>query len=235
MTADEVIAELKSLGKESIKRVLVKHGAREPFFGVSVEDLKKIQKRVKIDHQLALDLYETGISDAMYLAGLIVDDSRMTKKDLERWLKQAYWSMLCGSTVPAVAAGGRYGRELALKWIESKQEKTAAAGWTTYSMLVSIKPDADLDLDELKQLLPRVERTIHQQPDRVRYSMNGFVISVGGYVKELTGLALQTGEKIGTVSVDMGETACKVPFAVDYIHKMQQRGNIGKKRKSAKC
>src|SRR5436190_16199242 len=94
MTANEIVAELKSRGSESIKKVLIKHGAREPFFGVKVEHLKKIQKRIKKDYQLALDLYATGNSDAMYLAGLIADDAQMTKKDLQRWVEQAYWSLL---------------------------------------------------------------------------------------------------------------------------------------------
>ena len=47
MTADEVVKELRSMGSESIKKVLLKHGAKEPFYGVKIEDLKKIQKRVK--------------------------------------------------------------------------------------------------------------------------------------------------------------------------------------------
>jgi hypothetical protein len=65
--------------------------------------------------------------------------------------------------------------------------------------------------------------------------MNGFVIAVGTYVEPLTAFALEVGAKIGRVSVDMGGTACKVPFAPDYIKKVQQRGSIGKKRKTAKC
>ena len=65
--------------------------------------------------------------------------------------------------------------------------------------------------------------------------MNGFVIAVGSYVAELTKLALRTAEQVGEVEVDMGDTACKVPFAADTIKKVQQRGAIGKKRKSAKC
>ena len=109
MTAREVVDELKALGKPSIKKVLIGHGACEPFFGVSIEDLKKLQKRIKKDHALALELYETGISDAMYLAGLIVDDARMTRKDLTRWVKAAYWSLLSESTVPWVAAEGPHG------------------------------------------------------------------------------------------------------------------------------
>jgi hypothetical protein len=111
----------------------------------------------------------------------------------------------------------------------------AAAGWATLSNLVAITDDANLDLPELKQLLQRVQKTIHQQPNRVRYVMNSFVISVGSYVQGLTELALQTAARIGPVSVDMGGTACKVPLASDYIQKVQKRGAIGKKRKTVKC
>lgn len=234
-TVEAILAELKPLGKESIKRVLIKHGAKEPFFGVKIGDLKKIQKRIKRDYQLALDLYDTGISDAMYLAGLIADDARMTKKDLQRWIKRAHWSMISEYTIPWVAAGSPHGHDLALEWIDSKQEAIAAAGWNTLCGLVSIKDDADLDLPELKQLLQRVQKTIHDAPDRVRYCMNCFVIAVGTYVKELTELAKRTAEKIGNITCDMGDTACKVPAAFEYIEMVEKRGTIGKKRKTAKC
>ena len=51
-----------------------------PAENQKIEDLKKIQKRIKKDYRLALDLYDTGIHDAMYLAGLIADDAKMTKQ-----------------------------------------------------------------------------------------------------------------------------------------------------------
>ncbi len=51
MTAQDVLDELEAMGKPSIKKVLVNHGAREPFYGVSVEDLKKIQKRISRDRR----------------------------------------------------------------------------------------------------------------------------------------------------------------------------------------
>jgi 3-methyladenine DNA glycosylase AlkD len=235
LTAKEIVAELKSLGNESTKKVLLKHGAKEPFFGVKVEDLKKIQKRIKKNHPLALELYDTGISDAMYLAGLIADDGQMTRKDLQRWIEQAYWYMLSEYTVPWVAAGSKHGRELALKWIQSKREHIAAAGWATLSSLVATKDDAELDLAELKQLLQRVQKTIHEEPNRVRYAMNGFIIAVAAYVQALTDIALEAAHKNGKVTVDMGGTACKIPYAPDYIKKIRQRGAIGKKRKTAKC
>ena len=75
----------------------------------------------------------------------------------------------------------------------------------------------------------------HQQPDRVPYCMNSFVIAVGGYISSLFDLAMQTAKEIGRVEVDMGDTDCKVPSAPDYLTKIKTMGRIGKKRKSAKC
>jgi 3-methyladenine DNA glycosylase AlkD len=235
MTAKEIVEQLKSQGNDGYKKTLLKHGAKEPIFGVKIEYLKKIQKQIKKDYQLALDLFDTGISDAMYLAGLIADSAKMTKKDLQRWVDKAHFSLLSEYTVPWVASESPFGRELALEWIDSKKENQATSGWSTLSSLVAITEDADLDLAELKLLLQRVQKTIHQQPNRVRYVMNGFVISVGSSVGALTDLALQVADKIGPVSVEMGETACKVPSAREYIQKVQQRGAIGRKRKTAQC
>jgi len=235
MTAAEIVKQLKPLGKDSYKKVLLNHGVKEPVFGVKIEDLKKIQKRVKKDYQLALDLYDTGIYDAMYLAGLVADDLKMTKRDLQHWVAKANCAAVSEFTVPWVAAESTRGRELALEWIESKQESVASTGWATLSSLVAVKDDADLDLAELKQLLQRVQKTIHQQPNRVRHVMNAFVIAVGSYVRALTDVALQTGTKIGPVTVDMGGTACKVPYVADQIQKVQKRGALGKKRKTTKC
>src|SRR3954467_13025201 len=132
MTAQEILAELKPLGSESYKRVMSNHGVKEPFFGVKISDLQKIQKRIKKDYRLALDLYDTGVYDAMYLAGLIADDAQMTKKDLQRWVTQAC-KPLIGCTVPWVAAGSPHAWAIAQEWIDSKNELIAAAGWSTLS------------------------------------------------------------------------------------------------------
>lgn len=236
MTAKELLEELQSLGSDSYKKMLMKnYGVEEPCFGVKIGDLKKIQKRIKKDYQLALDLYDSGNYDAMYLAGLIADDARMTKKDLQGWVEKAYAGALPGSTVPWVAAGSPHGHELALEWIESPKSLVAAAGWTTLSSLVAIKNDAELDLAELKRLLQRVQKTIREAPDAARYAMNAFVIAVGSYVESLTELAIETGEKIGPVTADLGDNECQIPFAPDYIRKVRKHGTIGKKRKTAKC
>lgn len=235
MTVKEVMAELESMGSENIKKIFLKHGVKEPFFGVKVEQLKTIQKRVKMDYQLAKDLYATGNADAMYLAGLIADDKKMTKADLQTWVKQAVSNNISEYTVPWVAAGGNYGYELALEWIDSEKEHIAAAGWATLSSVVSLAPDSDLDIAALKKLLQRVVKQIHKADNRVKYTMNGFVIAAGGYVSALTDDAMSAAEKIGAVTVDTNGTACKVPDAADYIAKMEDKGKLGKKKKTVKC
>jgi hypothetical protein len=138
-------------------------------------------------------------------------------------------------TVPWVAAGSPHGWDVARDWIDSKDETEASAGWQTLSSVVSVKEDDDLDIPALKKLLDRVQKTIHKAPNGVRNTMNRFVIALGTYVKPLTADAVKAAEAIGPVSVDMGDTACKVPSAAESIRKAQVRGTIGKKRKTAKC
>lgn len=234
-SAAAIVEELRAKGSQPIKNVLMKHGAKEPFFGTKIQDMKPIQKRIKKNYQLALDLYATGISDAMYLAGLIADEKQMTKADLERWLKQAPWYMISEYTVPWVAAEGPHGWDLAQKWIESKDEPTAACGWTVLVNLIAVKPDEELDFDALQKLLDRVRKTIHKQPNRVRAAMNQYVIACGGYLRPLTALAQAAAKEIGVVEVDMGDTSCKTPFAPEYIAKMHARGMLGKKKKTCRC
>ncbi len=235
MTINEILKELKSYSNESVKKIYLKHGAKEPFYGAKVEDLKKIQKKVKKDYQLSLELYDTGISDAMYLAGLIADDKKMTIANLHHWAKNAYWYMISEYTVPWVAAESNYGHELALEWIKSDKENIASSGWATYSCLLTLTPDEKVNKKEIKSLLEIIKKGIHHSQNRVKQTMNGFVIAVGGNIPDLTDLAIETGIKIGAVTVDMGGTSCKTPYSPDYIEKIKKRGAIGKKKKTVKC
>ena len=232
---EQIMKELEALGSATTKRVLLKHGAKEPLFAVKVGDLKPIQKRIKQNYALALGLYATGNSDAMYLAGLIADDMKMTREDLNRWAEQAPWSLIAENTVAWVAAGSQFGYELALEWIDSPHEIVATCGWATLSSLVGITEDAKLDVDGLRRLLQRVEKTLQAQPNRVRSTMNGFVISVATYVRPLTDRAIEVATNLGKVTVDVGDTACKVPDAVPYIQKCIAHNPTAKKRKTAKC
>jgi 3-methyladenine DNA glycosylase AlkD len=235
MTTKEIMTELEKHGDEKIKKMWLKHGVKEPFFGVKIEYLKTIVKKVKKDQRLAGELFASGNADAMYLAGLIAEDEKFSKKELNGWVAKALSNNISEYTVPWVTAGNPQGYELALEWIDSPKAHIAAAGWATLGGWVSLKPDAMLDLTGLRGLLARAAKSIHTAPNRVRYTMNNFIISVGAYVVPLNKEAIATAKKIGTVTVDMNGTACIVPSAVEYIAKIEARGSLGKKKKTVKC
>ncbi|WP_295712101.1 DNA alkylation repair protein [Mucilaginibacter sp.] len=235
MTVTEIMADLQAHGSESIKTILLKHGVKEPFFGVKIEHLKTIQKKVKKDYPLAKELYATGNADAMYLAGLVTDDTKMTKADLQTWAEQALSNNINEYTVPWVAAGSNYGFELAMEWIDSEQDHIAAAGWSTLGNLSALKADSELDMDTYRALLTRVIENIHTAGNRVRSRMNIFVINVGCYITSLSNEAMAAAAQIGPVYVDTNGTSCKVPDAIDYINKVKDRGSLGKKKKTVKC
>lgn len=235
MNLQEVLDELKAFGSESVKKIFLNHGAVEPFWGVKVGDMKTIVKKIKNNQALAMQLYDSGISDAKYLAGLVADGNKMTKEEIQKWAENSGWYMISDYTVPWVASESRFGQELALEWIESHNELIASSGWATLSALVSMKPDNELDLTLYKKLLERVEKTIAQADNRVKYSMNGFVIALGAGVSSLTKDAMAVGIKNGKVHVNLGNTACNVPYAPDYIQKIMDMGKVGRKKKTMKC
>ncbi len=237
MNAKDVLKELEACGNPGIKRIFQNHGAPEPLFGVKVGDMKNLIKRLpkKKDHELSLALYETGNSDAMYFAGLIADEKKISADQLRHWAEKAHWYMLSEYTVAWVAAESPYGWSLALEWIERPEENIAVAGWGTLASLCTIRPDNLLDLPALEKLLDRVAATLQSSPNRVRYVMNSFIISVGICVVPLTEKAIATARKVGEVKVDLGGTACKVPDAESYIENARAKGRMGTKKKMARC
>jgi 3-methyladenine DNA glycosylase AlkD len=235
MIVEEVMNKLEELGTEQTKRTFLRHGAKEPLFGVKVGDLKKLVKDIRKDQILAMDVFDTGNSDAMYLAGLSVNPETMTKEKLQAWAKQANWYLLSEYTVAGVAAESPFALELAREWLKSSEELIATCGWSTYANYISMTEDDKLNLEEIRGLLLLIEETIHEERNRVRYIMNSFVIMVGSSVRDLHEEAMQTAAKIGRVYVNMGETVCKVPEAHGAIKKVIAAGKMGAKKKSCIC
>jgi hypothetical protein len=235
MTTQQVLKQLELLGNEGTVRILMKHGARQPCWGVKVEDMKKLLKPLKGRQDVALGLFASGVFDAMYFAGLLADGAKMTRAELDEWAQSNYGSSISSYTVPWVASESPYGFELALEWIDSKKEFVAESGWSALGAIVAVTPDEKLDMEKFKKLLSRVLTQLHNAPNKVRYAMNSFVIAVGSYLLPLNKTAIDMARKLGPVTVDMNGTACKVPSAEQYITKVADRGSLGKKRKTVKC
>jgi 3-methyladenine DNA glycosylase AlkD len=236
-TCTSVMAELKKKGSEKTRETYARHGmATENMYGVSMADLKVIAKTIKGQQALACELYETGNLDAMYLAGLVADGSQMNKQQLNGWAEgAANLQMISEYTVPWVTVENPDARALAMQWIKSQKEHVACSGWCTYAGILATKADEDLELSEIEGLLGTIVKEINGAQNRVRYTMNNFVIAVGTYVRPLLKQAKAAARQMGTVSVDLGDTACNVRAATVQIEKMDASGRVGQKRKTIRC
>lgn len=235
MNLQEVMTELKAFGSEQTRKTLARHGAPENLFGVKVGDMKKIVRKVKVDQELAQQLYDTGNADAQYLAGLISNPAEFTLELLNEWAQGSSWSMVSESMVAAIAAESPHGFEAGLNWIESDDDRIASTGWAALNHWMSIRPDEALDLARIETLLERIPGAIASAGNRTKNTMNTFVIGAGSFVVPLTEKALEVANALGKVEVDVGDTACKVPLASAYINKVVKMGRQGKKRKHARC
>ncbi len=235
MNYQEVMQQLEEAGTEQNRKIFKNHGAKEPLFGVAIKYMNPIAKKIKKNQALAEELYASGNYDAMYFAGMIADSKNMSEADYERWISQAYCYMIADYTVAVMLVDSPLALNIADKWIASGEELKMSAGWSAYCWLLGFKKDEEFDANKISQMLDTVKDTIHDSPNRVRYSMNGFVTAVGISFLPLHEKAVQVAEAIGKVKVYMGKNNCKVPIASEAIEKARNNGRLGFKRKATRC
>ncbi len=216
MTLAEAMKELESCGTAQTRKTYARHGVGEKMFGVSYANLYKMQKKIKVDHGLAQQLWATGVHDAQILATLIADPAQTTDSQAEAWAKVVGNYVTMGMLMRFLAKTP-LARKKAEKWNKSKEEWIGAAGWGLVAQLAL--NDRSLPDEYFDPYLETIERDIHKRKNRARYEMNGALIAIGLRNGKLEKKALAVAKKIGKVEVDHGETACKTPDAADYIAK----------------
>src|SRR5690606_24340142 len=88
MTVAAVLAKLEALGDEKVRERNVKRGAGAmPQFGVMLGNIRKVAKGVGSNHELAMELWETGNIDARQAAILMLKPKRLTDEDLDRLVR----------------------------------------------------------------------------------------------------------------------------------------------------
>ena len=219
MTTQQVLTQLKKIGTPKTAATYVRHGVTGACYGVSYGDLKPFVKKIGKNHTMALELWDSGVHDARIAATMIAEPAKMTRAQIESWLGECTNYVLCDA-VSGVAAGMPEAMPIAKNWIAQKNEWVATAGWNTIGFLAA---KGKVSADEGGQLLDRIERTIHRQPNRARHAMNGVLIGIGGYVSSLRTRALTVAKSIGKVEVDHGDTGCVTPDAAGYIAKLLAR------------
>lgn len=207
----EVMAELEAAGTAQALKTYRRHGVTGPSFGTSFATLKVLMKRIDVDHELALALWDTGNFDARNLAVKIVDPSRMSEADLDRWAGEASQAIGCGSYVAGLAGEGPYGLSRVRAWLASSNHAQVLAGWSLVGQLAN--RDESLPDAFFLEMLAEIERTIHSAENSARYNMNNALIGIGDRNPALRDAALAAAARIGPVDVDHGNTSCETPDA----------------------
>lgn len=224
-TVERTLRELKALGKPGIARIYGRHGVSDPVLGVSYASLAQVVKQLGVEHDLALELWKTGIHEARVLATKVADPERVTSALLTGWLKDAS-DYVVTDAVSNLAARAPEAPGWAERWTRSRHEWTSTAGWNVIALLAM---DGRLSPAAARSSLARIRHEIGRAPNRTRFSMNGALISIGGSLPQITERALQAARAIGPVEVDHGQTGCKTPDAVAYIPRMVERRGPGRR------
>lgn len=220
MSLPEVMTVLEKLGTEQTRKTWARHGAKGPMFGVLFGELFKLMKRIDVDHELARDLWVTGNVDARNLAMKIADPRVMTPDELDRWAIENPMRM-CSLYVATLAAEGPHARTKVGEWLKSPNERLRALGWTLLGRLSDL--DESFPEDQLVHGVRVIEESIHSAPNEVKYDMNRALITMGGRSSALRKAVLSAAKRIGEVTVDHGDTACKTPDVAETVAKMWAR------------
>ena len=221
MNTQEALTTLKKLGKAQTAAIYKRHGSGDNVYGTLTSEIVKLQKKIKVDHALAMELWKTGNAEARILAALIADPQKVTRPLAKKLVKDGPVRVL------DFYLGGLFARtaiadELMRPWMKSANEAEREMGYVLLAARLRNDGSA-IDAADAEKILATIEKEIHRSPNWARRAMNGALIAIGVFKPSVRSKAIAAAERIGKVEVDHGETGCKTPEAVPYIMKASRR------------
>ena len=219
MTVNEILTQFESLGDDARRAHNTKAGAPANQFGVKLGDLRAMAKKIKTDHELALNLWETGNVEAQLLATLIIKPNSLSAGELDKLTRSTTCAQVADWLNAYVVAQHPEKESLREKWMMAKDRWAARAGWNFTASRVKGADGLDL-----AALLDRIEREMPKAKPEVQWTMNNTLAAIGIHHPELRKRAIAIGEKIGLYRdwpVSKGCTPPYVPVWVDAMVKRQ--------------
>lgn len=220
MTTAEVLAALKASGTAQTAKTYRRHGATGEVYGVSYVEFGKLKKKLKVDEALAEGLWASGKVEARVLATMIGDPASISEATLDSWSRDLDNYGITDAFAGFVAKTP-FAKAKMNGWMDADHERLECAGWQLLSHFALT--DSSLPDSFFATYLERIERNLNSAKNRVRYSMNGAVISIGLRSAALEKKAIAAARRIGKVEVDHGDTWCRTPDAESYILKARAR------------
>ena len=219
MNKKEVLTELEKLGNERTRAQNTKQGAGDNQFGVKLGDIRKIAKKIKQDHELAIKLWETGNVDARFLATLIVDPESLSNEEIDQMVRSESFTRVADWFNSYVLKHYPDKETLRKGWMKTEDPMAARAGWSLTAGRIAREPEG-LDLTAL---LDRIESEMGDAAPEAQWTMNTALVEIGINHPEHRERALAIGEKLGVYSDYPERKGCTSPFAPIWINEMVKR------------
>jgi 3-methyladenine DNA glycosylase AlkD len=219
MTVKKILAQLKSLGDDARRKHNVKAGAPDNQFGVKLGDIRPIAKKLKTDHELALELWDTGNVEAQLLATLIIKPKPLSAAEVDKLTRSTTCAQVADWLNSYVVAEHPEKEALREKWMKAKDRWAARAGWHFTASRVNKGAD-DLDLPAL---VDRIEKEMPKAKPEVQWTMNNTLAAIGIHHPKLRKRAVAIGEKIGLYRDWPVSKGCIIPYVPVWVEAMVKR------------
>jgi 3-methyladenine DNA glycosylase AlkD len=212
----EVMAELDALGDPRVREANEKRGDDH---GVNLGKLRQLAKRLKTQHELASELWDTDDTAARLLALLICRPKLYEPDELDAMLREARAPKVHDWLVNYVVKKNPHAEELRERWFFDPDPVVASAGWALTTERVAKSPEG-LDLTGL---LDTVESEMKDAPDRLQWEMNTTLATIGIQHPDHRPRAMDIGERLEVLKDYPTPPGCTSPFAPAWIAEMVRR------------
>ncbi len=219
MNLKEILRELEALGNDKMRRQNIKHGAGDNQFGVRRGEVRKLAKKIKINHELGLSLWETGNIDARFLAILLIKPKELSAEDIDRLVRSVTFVEVADWLSNYVVKKHPEKEALRQEWMATDDPMAARAGWSLTTERIVKDPDG-LDL---AALLDRIESEMGSAAPEEQWMMNFSLVEIGIHFPELRERAIAIGETLGMYRDYPDSKGCTSPFAPIWINAMVGR------------
>ena len=195
MTANEVIAELKKHYNPRNVEGMARYGINvEKAFGVNVPLLHALAKKIGKNHELALELWESGYHEARHVASMIDDPKLVTKSQMNKWVKDFNSWDICDGTCSNLFRKTPHAIEKIFEWCERKEEFVRRTG---FSLICYVAVhDKKRDDKDFLQFFPIIKKHSVDERNLVKKAVNWALRSIGKRSKFLNKEALKLAKEI---------------------------------------